>query len=95
MGLSLCSTIIRSHGGEFWLDESFTNGARFVFTLPCENEKEGAAVNQRILIIDDDAAVCSSLASVLATHGFEATSFTTARSAIEQLPRDRMRLRVA
>jgi signal transduction histidine kinase len=40
LGLSLCSTIIRSHGGEFWLDESFTNGARFVFTLPCPNEKE-------------------------------------------------------
>lgn len=40
LGLSLCSTIIRSHGGEFWLDESFTNGARFVFTLPCLNEKE-------------------------------------------------------
>jgi two-component system, LuxR family, response regulator FixJ len=43
-------------------------------------------VNPRILIIDDDAAVCSSLASVLATHGFEATSFTAARTAIEQLP---------
>jgi two-component system sensor kinase FixL len=41
LGLSLCSTIIRSHGGEFWLDESFKNGARFVFTLPCVNEKEG------------------------------------------------------
>jgi two-component system sensor kinase FixL len=41
LGLSLCSTIIRSHGGEFWLDESFTKGARFVFTLPCVNEKEG------------------------------------------------------
>lgn len=35
LGLSLCSTIIRGHGGEFWLDETFTNGARFVFTLPC------------------------------------------------------------
>lgn len=40
LGLSLCSTIIRGHGGEFWLDESFANGARFVFTLPCLNEKE-------------------------------------------------------
>lgn len=40
----------------------------------------------RIVIIDDDAAVCSSLTSVLATYGFEATSFTTARVAIEQLP---------
>jgi two-component system response regulator FixJ len=43
-------------------------------------------VNPCILIIDDDAAVCSSLTSVLATYGFEAKSFTTARSAIEKLP---------
>jgi signal transduction histidine kinase len=35
LGLSLCSTIIRSHGGEFWLDENTVGGARFVFTLPC------------------------------------------------------------
>lgn len=36
LGLSLCSTIIRSHGGEFWLDETSANGARFVCTLPCQ-----------------------------------------------------------
>ena len=35
LGLSLCNTIIRSHGGEFWLDDRVTSGARFVFTLPC------------------------------------------------------------
>lgn len=34
LGLSLCSTIIRSHGGEFWLDDSKREGARFVFSLP-------------------------------------------------------------
>lgn len=35
LGLSLCSTIIRGHGGEFRLDESpRSTGACFVFTLP-------------------------------------------------------------
>lgn len=38
-----------------------------------------------IFVIDDDAAVCSSLASVLATYGFDVQSFTTARAAIEVL----------
>lgn len=36
LGLSLCSTIIRGHGGEFRLDEGTRQGARFVFTLPCQ-----------------------------------------------------------
>ena len=39
LGLSLCSTIIRSHGGDFWLDESASEGARFVFTLPCLGDR--------------------------------------------------------
>jgi two-component system sensor kinase FixL len=39
LGLSLCGTIIRSHGGEFWLDETAANGARFVFTLPCRTSE--------------------------------------------------------
>lgn len=43
LGLSLCSTIIRSHGGEFRLDESSrSTGACFVFTLPV-NDLHGAA----------------------------------------------------
>lgn len=40
LGLSLCTTIIRSHGGEFWLDETTRFGARFVFTLPCVSSPE-------------------------------------------------------
>lgn len=35
LGLSLCSTIVRSHGGEFRLDHASRSGACFVFTLPC------------------------------------------------------------
>lgn len=39
LGLSLCSTIIRSHGGEFFLDDSTKKGARFVFTLLCQSSR--------------------------------------------------------
>lgn len=39
LGLSLCSTIIRSHGGEFFLDDSTSKGARFVFTLLCQSSR--------------------------------------------------------
>lgn len=43
-------------------------------------------MNQLIVIIDDDAAVCGSLSSVLATYGFRTHSFTSPRAAIDALP---------
>lgn len=38
LGLSLCGTIIRAHGGEFRLDETPRAGACFVFTLPSRRQ---------------------------------------------------------
>lgn len=34
LGLSLSNTIVTSHGGNIWYDETVSSGARFVFTLP-------------------------------------------------------------
>lgn len=40
LGLSLCSSIIHSHGGEIWLESSLIPGAKFVFTLPIYKRME-------------------------------------------------------
>lgn len=40
LGLSLCSTIIATHGGEIWFDEGYRDGARFTFTLPIEAARD-------------------------------------------------------
>jgi PAS domain S-box-containing protein len=34
MGLSICRSIVESHGGRLWVEDSQPCGARFVFTLP-------------------------------------------------------------
>ena len=34
IGLALCKKIIEHHGGNIWIDTSFTEGTRFRFTLP-------------------------------------------------------------
>lgn len=34
MGLSISRSIIESHGGKLWIDETYGSGARFSFTLP-------------------------------------------------------------
>ena len=33
-GLAFCKQIVEAHGGRIWLDTAYTEGARFVFTLP-------------------------------------------------------------
>jgi signal transduction histidine kinase len=34
LGLSICKLIIENLGGKIWVDKSYTQGARFVFTHP-------------------------------------------------------------
>jgi light-regulated signal transduction histidine kinase (bacteriophytochrome) len=34
IGLALCKKIIEHHGGNIWIDTSYTDGTRFCFTLP-------------------------------------------------------------
>jgi two-component system sensor kinase FixL len=34
MGLSICRSIINSHGGRIWLEQNVPRGAIFNFTLP-------------------------------------------------------------
>ena len=38
IGLSVCSSIIRAHGGEMSAGQSCHGGAAFIFTLPCKEE---------------------------------------------------------
>ena len=34
LGLSLCRMIVNRLGGKIWVDTSYANGAKFIFTLP-------------------------------------------------------------
>jgi C4-dicarboxylate-specific signal transduction histidine kinase len=35
LGLTICQTIIRAHGGRLWCEPNKSHGATFHFTLPC------------------------------------------------------------
>ena len=39
IGLSICKTIIRAHGGEIYANNRPEGGAQFVFTLPLDNNE--------------------------------------------------------
>ena len=34
LGLSICKAVIKLLGGKIWLDESHTEGTRFIFEIP-------------------------------------------------------------
>jgi hypothetical protein len=38
VGLSICRTIIESHGGRIWLEDSSESGSEFRFSLPRKSE---------------------------------------------------------
>ena len=40
IGLALCKKIIEHHGGSIWIDNSYTDGTRFRFTLPAASTAE-------------------------------------------------------
>ncbi len=39
IGLALCKKIIEHHGGSIWIDNSYTGGTRFRFTVPVAVDK--------------------------------------------------------
>jgi len=43
IGLALCKKIIEHHGGRIWIDNSFTGGTRFRFTIPVAADEHVAA----------------------------------------------------
>jgi signal transduction histidine kinase len=43
IGLALCKKIVEHHGGSIWIDNSFTGGTRFRFTIPVAVDEHVAA----------------------------------------------------
>lgn len=47
LGLSICRTIVQSHGGRIWLENSDSNGAQFCFGIPRKSSVSPSNADQR------------------------------------------------
>ncbi|SDL52349.1 cache domain-containing protein [Aliiruegeria lutimaris] len=46
LGLSISRSLVEANGGKVWHDDSYTNGARFCFTLPADGGAGGDAAGE-------------------------------------------------
>src|SRR5439155_3394487 len=93
LGLAICYSIIRKHGGFLHLESNSTAGATFSFYLPAAtdkvvtdplqpNENTFTFGDKRILVMDDESAIRDLTAHLLATMGYEVTAVPDGAEAI-------------
>ncbi|QCK85257.1 PAS domain S-box protein [Phreatobacter aquaticus] len=91
IGLSICRTVVESHGGTITLGRSDQGGARFTVRLPAETQ-EGRAVAAgivaspalSILVIDDETDVRDSLAEMLELLGHDVVPIQHSAETLDQ-----------
>ena len=78
VGLSLCSSIIRSHGGEIAVSDRQGGGTTFTIKLPlpdfaqlarADKQQGGTLRRLHVLIVDDEAEIVDTLREILAGQG--------------------------
>jgi PAS domain S-box-containing protein len=84
LGLSISYSVIRRHGGLLLLESTSRNGSIFSFYLPASGgevpvpettfaEQTFDFVHQRVLVMDDEAAIRDITSELLATLGYDVT----------------------
>jgi CheY-like chemotaxis protein len=85
LGLSISYSIVKRHGGMLYLESTSTEGATFAFYLPAVEGKVAhtdipipeapvRSNHQRILVMDDEAAIRDLTSQLLNTLGYEVTA---------------------
>jgi two-component system cell cycle sensor histidine kinase/response regulator CckA len=93
LGLAIGYSIIKRHGGMLHLESSSDEGATFAFYLPAVEgevahqdipipESPARSNHQRILVMDDEAAIRDLTSQLLSTLGYEVTAVPDGLEAI-------------
>jgi PAS domain S-box-containing protein len=93
IGLSLCSSIVRVHGGRIAVADKPGGGAAFTVALPLgvgsasrpdESDAGGPPAGLRILIVDDEAEIADMLNEIFRSCGHETDIAVDGRQGLER-----------
>ena len=93
IGLSLCSSIMRGHGGRIDVSEAPGGGALFTMMLPLgvsggsdqdKVDSDRAPVSLRILVVDDETEVVDTLSEILRNNGHTIDVAANGREGLER-----------
>ncbi len=98
LGLAISYSVVKKHGGVLQLESTSTEGSTFGFYLPATSAAETDARvrgperpyrfnHQRVLIMDDEAAIRELTAQLLGTLGYEVTAVPDGLEAIRTYER--------
>src|SRR5438874_1285949 len=93
LGLAISYSVVKKHGGMLHLESSSPEGSTFAFYLPAEHglRAPGPPItrrpfrfnHQRILVMDDEAAIREITSDLLGTLGFEVTAVPDGLEAVK------------
>ena len=94
LGLSVVHGIVNNMAGTITVNSEAGKGAVFNVFIPCldaggiASEREEASIrfgSERILILDDEAAIVTAMQDILTLLGYRATAYTDSSEALEAL----------
>jgi PAS domain S-box-containing protein len=94
IGLSLCASIARAHGGTIEVAHTPGGGATFTFALPLPaqpvrlghaDESERPAKGLRVLIVEDEEEIARTLVEILDGHGHACEVAADGRQALSRI----------
>ena len=99
LGLSTIDGIVKNHNGFIKVNSKVGEGSTFQVYLPViegdelsagseENKKELAKGTEKIMLVDDEAAILDTIKAILVGQGYEVLTFTNGESALKGFIKD-------
>ena len=100
LGLSIARRIVRDHGGELAYEPREGGGSAFRAVFPAaadgttragrrRGEGEGRAMNEKILVVDDEEAILLGVGDLLASEGYRVVTARDGKEALERCAAER------